>query len=127
MTKDNAWLSGFLDSGGSIYLNLLSAQLIFAFNQKKEDVLLPLQELFGGKIYRKISGCTWLVYRKEEGLALRDYFIQYSPHSAKRNRILAINRYHELRGLGAHRATPNSALGKLWSRFIQRWNRWGKI
>jgi hypothetical protein len=40
------------------------------------------------------------------------------------NRIRKINEYLELRNIKAHLATSNSVNGKLWTKFINKWNKW---
>jgi len=51
LTFNNGWLSGFIDSDGSIYLNEKSGQVFISITQKNKDMLDPLVNLFGGKIY----------------------------------------------------------------------------
>jgi hypothetical protein len=56
LTYENAWLSGFFDSDGSIYLNLKSSQMYITACQKNKYLLDILCELYGGSIYiEKIS------------------------------------------------------------------------
>ena len=43
-----------------------------------------------------------VVYRKSEIIKLLDYFKMCPSRSAKKNRLLAIKRYHELRELKSH-------------------------
>jgi hypothetical protein len=42
----------------------------------------------------------------------------YEPRSAKLTRIRLIQKYYELRKLGAHRAPEKSILGKAWKQFL---------
>jgi hypothetical protein len=44
-------LSGFFDTDGSVYLNLLSDQMFITASQKNKLLLDPLIELYGGSIY----------------------------------------------------------------------------
>jgi LAGLIDADG endonuclease len=120
---NNGWLAGFLDSHGSVYLNLRSDQLFITASQKNQLLLDPLVGLYGGSIYTlsKLQAFKWSVYKKEEVLNLLNYFSINPPRSAKKNRILRIKRYYELKQLKAHRASPNSVLGKSWSNFLQKW------
>jgi len=51
LTYSNGWLSGFMDSDGSIYFNELSGQIFITASQKNKLLLDPLVELYGGTIY----------------------------------------------------------------------------
>jgi hypothetical protein len=53
-----------------------------------------------------------MIYRKNEIIRILDYFELYPPRSAKFARIKLISKYMELRGLGAHKSSENSVLGK---------------
>lgn len=92
-------------------------------------LLDPLVELYGGKIYTlsKVQAFKWSVYRKEEVLNLLNYFLKNPLRSAKKNRILWIKRYYELKQLKAHKASPNSVLGKSWSNFLKKWEDYDKL
>lgn len=125
LTYNNGWLAGFVDSDGSIYLNIKSDQMFITASQKNKLLLDPLIELYGGKIYitnKQTEAFKWTVYRKEEILKLLEYFTKNPLRSAKKNRLKMIERYYELRKLKAHKASENSILGKLWKTFINKWN-----
>jgi len=51
LVYDSGWLSGFLDSDGSVHLNLSSGQIFITASQKNKLLLDPLVELYGGTIY----------------------------------------------------------------------------
>jgi LAGLIDADG endonuclease len=120
----NGWLAGFFDTDGSIYLNLLSAQAFITASQKNKLLLDPLEKIYGGTVYLS-SGkghFKWVVYRKQEIINLLEYFKLYPPRSAKFARVKLIPKYHELRGLKAHKASANSVLGKAWKQFLIKWD-----
>lgn len=48
LTYNNGWFSGFFDSDGSVYLNLLSSQMFITASQKNKFLLDMLAELYGG-------------------------------------------------------------------------------
>ena len=124
LTYHNAWLSGFLDSDGSIYLNLQSDQLFITASQKNKYLLDPIKELYGGEIYvlSKVSAFKWTLYRKYEILSLQENYIKLYPlKSAKRFRFLLLPKYYELRSLKAHLAPENSLSGKAWKEFLKKW------
>ena len=51
LTYDNGWLSGFIDSDGSVYFNKLSVQIFITVSQKNKLLLDLLVPLYGGKVY----------------------------------------------------------------------------
>lgn len=50
LTFNNGWLSGFIDSDGSIYFNEESGQVFISVTPKKKYLLEPLIILYGGRI-----------------------------------------------------------------------------
>jgi hypothetical protein len=127
LTYENAWLSGFFDSDGSIYLNLKSTQMYITAGQKNKYLLDILCELYGGSIYIEKISFKWIVYTKSEIIKLLEYFKLNPCRSAKLNRINAVPKYSELRGLKAHLAEESTILGKAWKKFLLRWGKWEKI
>jgi len=105
-------LSGFFDSDGSVYLNLVSSQMFITASQKNKYILEPLPDLYGGTLYIQKESFKWVVFKKQEIIKLLDYFNMCPSRSAKHNRLKAIKRYHELRDLKAHLASSDSILGK---------------
>jgi hypothetical protein len=126
LTYNNGWLAGFIDSDGSIYLNLKSDQLFITISQKNKLLLDPLIDLYGGKIYilKSVEAFKWIIYRKEEIINILDYFTLYPLRSAKHNRIKLIPKYYELKSLKAHKATKDSILGKAWNYFLTKWDKY---
>jgi LAGLIDADG endonuclease len=127
LTYKNAWLSGFFDSDGSIYLNLKSSQMYITACQKNKYLLDILCDLYGGSIYIEKISFKWIVYTKSEIIKLLEYFKLNHCRSAKLNRINAVTKYYELRGLKAHLAKESTILGKAWQKFLLRWDKWEKI
>ena len=125
LTYNNGWLSGFMDSDGSVYLNLQSAQMFITASQKDRYLLDIICDLYGGTVYTQKTNFKWSVYKKIEIIKLLEYFKLYPSRSAKHNRFKAIPRYFELRKLKAHLATKNSLLGKEWIKFISKWEHFG--
>lgn len=120
----NGWLSGFLDSDGSIYLNLQSHQLFITVSQKNKLLLDPLKELYGGEIYilPKVDAFKWTLYKKDDiKIFIKNYLKVYPLKSGKQFRINLIDKYYELRLLKAHLAPENSLLGKSWKEFLEKW------
>ena len=129
LTYENAWLSGFFDSDGSIYLNLKSSQMFITAGQKNNYLLDILCELYGGSIYIEKISFKWIVivYTKSEIIKLLEYFKLNPCRSAKLNRLNAVPKYYELKGLKAHLAVESTILCKAWKKFLLRWDKWEKI
>jgi hypothetical protein len=124
LTYNNGWLAGFIDSDGSVYLNLQSDQILITASQKNKLLLDPLVDLYGGKIYilKTTEAFKWTVYKKQEIQDLLEYFSLCPLRSAKHARIKLIPKYFELRSLKAHKASQTSVLGKAWKYFLIKWN-----
>jgi len=104
LTYYNGWFSGFFDSDGSVYLNLLSSQMFITASQKNRFLLEKLIFLYGGSIYIQKESFKWMVFKKAEIIKILEYFKFCPSRSAKINRLKAIKRYLELRELKAHLA-----------------------
>jgi hypothetical protein len=121
---NNGWLSGFLDSDGSIYLNLQSDQIFITASQKNKYLLDPIKELYGGEIYiqSKLGTFKWTLYKKDDIYNFRENYLKVYPlKSGKQFRINLLDKYYELRLLKAHLASENSLLGKSWKQFLDKW------
>ena len=123
----NGWLSGLMDSEGSVTMDTQSLQLNIKISQKNKLLLDLLPEFYGGSVYVENSteSFKWVVYKKEEINNLVSYFSLCPLRSEKKNRILLIKRYSELRQLKAHLATENSVMGKAWIEFKRKWETYG--
>lgn len=124
LSYDNAWLSGFIDSDGSIYLNTSSVQIFITASQKNKLLLDPLLEFFGGRIYTlaKVGAFKWTVYRKTEVLNLVKYFQEYPLKSKKMVRANLIPQVYQAMQSSAHTAPPESIKGQLWNRLMKKWS-----
>lgn len=123
LSYNNGWLSGMVDSDGSIYFNLQSSQLFVSIAQKNKLLLDPLVSIYGGSIYmqKETEAYKWVVREPEEILALLEYFKQNPLRSAKKNRVFLVSKYFLLKALKAHLAAPHSILSKEWNRFLKNW------
>ena len=101
LTFNNGWLSGFIDSDGSVYVNLESGQIFISASQKNIYLLEPLIKLYGGRVDAigpKIEAFKYVVYRKKELFNLIDnYFTKYPLKSAKSARINLIKEFYLMR------------------------------
>lgn len=123
LTYESAWLSGFFDSDGSIYLNILSDQIFITASQKNRFLLDDLVNLYGGTIYPmvKVGAFKWTVFRKDDVFRLIEYFSINPSRSAKQKRLKLLHRYYNLRSLKAHLAYPGSLWAKNWNKLLKDW------
>lgn len=125
LTYYNGWLAGFFDTDGSIYYNEASGQIFITATQKNRFLLEALVKFYGGTIYPMVKqeAFKWTCFKKKEVLSLvNDYFKVNPCRSKKLVRIHMVNKFFELRKLHAHKATPNSDLGKAWKHYLIEWN-----
>ena len=125
LTYYNGWLAGFFDTDGSIYLSDASGQIFITASQKNRFLLEPLVELYGGTIYPMVKqeAFKWTCFKKKEVLSLVDDYFKFNPcRSQKIMRIHMVNKFYELRNLHAHKASPDSVLGKAWKHYLIQWN-----
>lgn len=130
LTYNNGWLSGFIDSDGSVYLSISSGQIFITASQKNKLLLEPLVELYGGKIYflSKVQAYKWTVFSKREVSKMTEYFNMYPLKSKKMVRILLIKDIYNCFKDSSHRACQVSATevdstkGTKWNDLIKKWN-----
>ena len=98
---NNGWLSGFIDSDGSIYYSEASGQVFISLTQKNRYLLEPLIAIYGGRIdilSPKIEAFKYVVYRKGELFNLIDnYFTKYPLRTEKMRRINLIKQFYLFR------------------------------
>jgi len=107
-------------------MNDKSGQLFITASQKNRFILDALVELYGGTIYPmvKVGAFKWTCFRKDEVLSLVNTYFKANPcRSEKKVRLNMANKFYELRALHAHKATPDSVLGKVWTNFTVKWDK----
>ena len=125
LTYNNGWLSGFIDSDGSIYLNEQSGQVFISIAQKNKYLLEPLIELYGGRVdicSPKIEAFKYIVYRKSELFNLIDnYFNKYPLRTKKLSRLNLIKLFYLVRI-----SKNNKDINKLneWVLFKDKWEKY---
>ena len=101
LTFNNGWLSGFIDSDGSVYFNEQSGQVFICASQKNKYLLEPLLSIYGGRVdilSPKIEAFKYIVYRKKELFNLVDnYFDKYPLKTKKSSRVNLIKQFYLLR------------------------------
>lgn len=124
LTYNNGWLSGFIDSDGSVYFNELSGQVFISITQKNKYLLDPLIRLYSGRVdilSPKVDAFKYIVYRKLELFNLIDnYFNIYPLKTKKMNRINLIKEFYLLRI-----PKKNKDINKLndWITFKDKWEK----
>ena len=125
LTFNNGWLSGFIDSDGSIYYNEESGQVFLGITQKNKYLLEPLIHLYGGRVdilSPKIEAFKYVIYRKNELFNLIDnYFVRYPLRTKKLNRLHLIKQFYSIRI-----SKNNKDINKLkdWVLFKDKWEKY---
>jgi len=125
LTFNNGWLSGFIDSDGSVYYNEASGQVFMGLTQKNKYLLEPLIALYGGRIdilSPKIEAFKYIVYRKGELINLIDnYFKNYPLKTEKMKRINLIKNFYLLR---IYRNSKDIEKFNEWVKFKDKWEKY---
>ena len=127
LTFFNGWLSGIIDSDGSIHMNAISGQIFLSITQKDKYILEPLIKIYSGKIRTinpKIEAFRYDIYRKNELFNLIDnYFNKYPLRSEKLNRLNLIKQFYLLR---PYRDSKDIIEFNKWLSFKKNWDKYGK-
>lgn len=103
LTKENGYFSGLFDSDGSIFITRSNLRLTITINQNYKPLLEELSSIYGGKIFvdkrGKVENHDFRIGKINEVLNILEYFKKYPSYSARRNRILLINRFYEIKKL----------------------------
>lgn len=125
LTFNDGWLSGFLDSDGSVYFNERSGQVFIGITQKNRYLLEPLITIYGGRVdilSPKIEAFKYIMYRKAELFNLIDnYFNKYPLKTEKMKRINLIKQFYLLR---IHRKSQDINKFNEWVKFKDRWEKY---
>ena len=127
LTYNNGWLSGLIDSDGSVYLNEKSCQIFISITQKNRFLLEPLISLYGGRIdilSPKIEAFKYVIYRKSELFSLIDnYFSKYPLKTEKAKRIKLIKSFYDLRMYNNQNNICDVNKLNAWVSYIDRWEK----
>ena len=125
LTFNNGWLSGFIDSDGSVYVNVKSGQIFISASQKNMYLLEPLINIYGGRvdaIGAKIEAFKYIIYRKSELFNLIDkYFIKYPLRSAKASRVNLIKDFYNFR---LYQNSEDLNKLNLWVKWKEKWDKY---
>lgn len=124
---ESGWLSGIIDSNGSIYLNNISSQVFISITQKDKYILDIIKNVYGGNIYyNKSNGGSfkWCINKKEDIINLLNNYFKLNPLRTSKNiKINMLNQYYELRKIKAHLVKNITDIRyKQWTNFNQKWN-----
>ena len=121
---DNGWLSGIIDSDGSVYYNEASGQVYISITQKNRYLLEPLIHIYSGKIdilSPKIEAFKYIIFKKKELYHLIDnYFNKHPLKTLKMKRVNLIKEFYN------YSEDKNSHPQKLndWVKFKDRWEKY---
>ena len=131
-TIESAYISGLLDSDGSIniykhFYNLTYRyQLTISIANKSRSNIEFLLETIGGNIYfdRSENGrYIWKANSKLLHLKLYDYFLKFPPKTIKTHRTHLIKEFHLLNDKKVYRDTDILSMNfKIWKNFIKKWD-----
>ena len=101
LTFNDGWLSGFIDSDGSVYYNESSGQVFIGISQKNKYLLEPLIDIYGGRVdisSPKVEAFKYVIYRKTELFNLiNNYFNKYPLRTEKMKRVNLIKQFYLVR------------------------------
>ena len=124
LTYNNGWLSGFIDSDGSIYFSESSGQVFISATQKNIYLLEPLINIYGGRVdpsNDRGEAFKYIIYRKKEIFNMIDnYFNKYPLRTLKSNRLKLIKEYYVVR---TYKDTDILKLNE-WVTFKDKWERY---
>jgi len=126
LTYLNGYLSGLLDSDGSVYANWNSRQLFITVSQRDRYLLDLLASVYGGVVYAANADCSafkWSIHRKADVLKLvSDYSSMHPCRSAKQNRLMLVSLFYSLTSQGSFSAPLSSPKGQAVASFKAAWN-----
>jgi len=123
LSFNNGWISGLIDSDGSVYYNESSGQVFISISQKNKYLLEPLIHIYGGRVdisSSKREAFKYIIYRKTELLNLIDnYFSKYPLKTEKMKRVNLIKQFFLL-------SKKNKDVVKLneWVKFKDKWEKY---
>lgn len=122
---NDGWLSGFIDSDGSVYFNEASGQVFIGISQKNKYLLEPLIHIYGGRVdisSPKIEAFKYVIYRKAELFNLIDnYFNKYPLRTEKMKRINLIKQFYLVK---PSKKENNVVKLNEWVKFKDKWEKY---
>lgn len=125
LTFYDGWLSGFIDSDGSVYFSESSGQVFISISQKNKYLLEPLIHIYGGRVdisSPKTEAFKYVIYRKAELFNLiENYFSKYPLRTEKMKRVNLIKQFYLVR-----LSNKNDDVVKFneWVNFKDKWEKY---
>lgn len=138
LNYDNAWLSGFFDSDGTITINKNNNQLSISISQRNKEILNPLINLYNGNIYidrSKNRSYKWYLTKKKDILLIIEYFKNNPSRTMKNNRLHLIPKFFTLKdninliknnSSSKDLLNTNNLINKIINNFFIKWNKYEK-
>ena len=125
LTFNDGWLSGFIDSDGSLYYSESSGQVFIGISQKNKYLLEPLIHIYGGRVdisSPKIEAFKYVIYRKTELFNLIDnYFNKYPLRTEKMKRVNLIKQFYLVR---LSKEEKDVVKINEWVKFKDKWEKY---
>ena len=131
-TLKSAYISGLLDSDGSIniykqnYNDTFRYQLTISIANKSRCNIEFLLSIIGGQIYFSKSNnglYIWKANSKLLHLILYNYFLKFPPKTIKVHRTYLIKEFHELNEIKVYNDSEKLSMNyKKWKRFLTKWD-----
>lgn len=123
LTLNNGWFSGFFDSKATVELFKDSkTSMSLEIKHANKYLLNPLIELYGGEITIFKQEFIWTADKTSDINQLLEYFRLCPSRSSKHVSLKYNKKFTELKSLKAHKAGPNSILGKTWIKYQNKFN-----
>lgn len=122
LTYENNWMGGFFDAEGTITINKNTKILSISIDQKTQELLIQIKNLYKGEIYidRNSNTFKWYLSKEEDIILLLNNYIKHSYiFSKKKNRFYLINQFLFLKSLEQQK---NIFINKLWEKFFNKWD-----
>lgn len=132
LTYESGWLSGFLDSDGTVTLNKANNTISIVLVQKDKSVLDELVNIYPGNVQIHVKGnhrinqsYRFVITREYALYDMLDNYFRLNPsRTVKLSRLCLIKKFFELKQLKAYKAEEGSNLNKIWIDFLEKWNKY---
>lgn len=85
---NNAWLAGFFDGEGCVYISKNGKSIQISITQKNTNCLFLIKQKFGGSVSHKGSGCS--VWRTSDKRTVLKFLRAIRPYSIEKSADIEI-------------------------------------
>jgi hypothetical protein len=131
---NHGWFAGFFDADGTISISLKNTypQLTISVTNKKKEDIYCFKEIFSGNIYYdkgSLGTYKWCIQNKIDNLNFINYILNYPCRSSKKQRLILVPLYYELKELKAYKISDkiNTNQNKAWLKFMKKWDRFAGV